>query len=77
MAKDTKASSEKGFPMILLWTASTKHIKESLTVVFKCKTVWEIRASWHPFREKDFPLHLRILKLPSLVSHVRGSGNLL
>ena len=35
MAEDTKASSKKHIPMLLLWTASTKHVKESLTVVLK------------------------------------------
>lgn len=54
MAEDTKASSEKHFPMLLLWTASTKHVKESLTVVLKYEIVWEIRASWHQFRKRGF-----------------------
>lgn len=54
MAEDTKASSEKRFPMLLLQTASTKHVKESLTVVLKYEIVWEIRASWHQFRKRSF-----------------------
>ena len=54
MAEDTKASSEKRFPMLLLRTASTKHVKESLTVVLKYEIVWEIRASWHQFRKRGF-----------------------
>lgn len=56
MAKDTQASSEKGFPKRSLCT-STKAIKESLTAVFNCETTQEIRASWYEFGEKDFPLH--------------------
>ena len=54
MAEDTKASSKKHIPMLLLWTASTKHVKESLTVVLKYEIVWEIRASWHQFRKRGF-----------------------
>lgn len=80
MARDTKASSEKDFPLLLLWTTSIKDIKGSLTAVFKYDTIQEIRASWNQFRKKNyFPLHLRILKsqLPSSVSNARVSGNLL
>lgn len=54
MAKDTKDSSERGFAMLLLRTASTKGIKEGLTAVFHYETVREIRASWHQIRNRRF-----------------------
>lgn len=53
MARDTKASSEKDFPLLLLWTTSIKDIKGSLTAVFKYDTIQEIRASWNQFRKKE------------------------